>query len=82
MGVTDVKLFINEYDKIDPEFIKNLKGYFKEKYIYLKKTNKDNNEIFFDLWNSLKNNNNDFDQQAASLSILCYIFETCEVFEK
>lgn len=81
LGVNEVKLFITEYNKIDPEFIVTLESFFKEKYINLKKTNKNNNEIFFDLWNLINNNNNDFNQQAASLSILCYMFEICEVFE-
>ena len=82
LGVKDVKSFIDEFNKIDPDFILNLQSFFKEKYINLKKTNSNNNEIFFDLWNSINNNNNSFDQQAATLSILCYMFEICEVFEK
>ena len=47
-----------------------------------RKTNKDNNELFFELWNSINNDKSDFNQQAAALSILCYMFEICEVFEK
>lgn len=82
IGVKEVQKFVKDYNKIDPDFIIKLEGFFKEKYINLKKTNKDNNEIFLDLWNSINKEHNNFDQQAAALSILCYMFENCEVFEK
>lgn len=81
-GVKEVKKFIKDFNKFNPEFVSDLKFLFKEKYLNLKKTNNDNNEIFFDLWNDLSNNYHSFNQQAASLSLLCYMFESCEVFEK
>lgn len=78
----EVKSFVTEMDKVDKKFIIKLKSFFKEKYLELKEKYDDNDEIFFELWEYIKKDSNSFIEDAAALSVLCYMFELCEVFEK
>ena len=82
MKTYEVKSFVTEMDKIDKKFINNLKSFFKDKYLELKEENNNNDEIFLELWDYIKNDSYSFSENAAALSVLCYMFELCEVFEK
>lgn len=78
----EVKSFVTEMDKIDKKFIINLKSFFKDKYLELKEKYDNNDEIFLELWDYIRSDSNSFSEDAAALSVLCYMFELCEVFEK
>ena len=82
MKTYEVKSFVTEMDKLDKNFINRLKSFFKVKYLELKEKYDDNDEIFLELWNYIKKDTNSFIEEAAALSVLCYMFELCEVFEK
>lgn len=82
MKTYEVKSFVTEMDKLDKNFINRLKSFFKVKYLELKEKYDDNDEIFLELWNYIKKDANSFIEEAAALSVLCYMFELCEVFEK
>lgn len=82
MKTYEVKSFVTEMDKLDKNFINRLKSFFKVKYLKLKEKYDDNDEIFLELWNYIKKDANSFIEEAAALSVLCYMFELCEVFEK
>lgn len=78
----EVKSFVSEMDKVDKKFIISLKSFFKDKYLELKEKHDDNDGIFLELWDYIKNDSYSFSENAAALSVLCYMFELCEVFEK
>lgn len=82
MKTYEVKSFVTEMDKLDKNFINRLKSFFKVKYLELKEKYEDNDEIFLELWDYIKKDTNSFIEEAAALSVLCYMFELCEVFEK
>ena len=82
MRTYEVKSFVTEMDKVDKKFITSLKSFFKDKYLELKEECDNNDEIFFELWDYTKNDSKSFSENAAALSVLCYMFELCEVFEK
>ena len=82
MKTYEVKSFVTEMDKLDKNFINRLKSFFKVKYLKLKEKYDDNDEIFLELWNYIKKDANSFIEEAAALSVLCYMFELCEVFGK
>ena len=82
MKTYEVKSFVTEMDKLDKKFINKLKSFFKDKYLELKEKHDDNDEIFLELWDYIKNDSYSFSENAAALSVLCYMFELCEVFEK
>jgi hypothetical protein len=66
----------------DPRFSKTIMGKFTNKYIELKDSGIASVPIFFELWDFAANGSQDFALRAASLAILTYLFEICEVFEK
>lgn len=78
----EVKSFVTEMDKVDRKFITSLKAFFKDKYLELKTEYNNNDEIFFELWDYIKNDSYSFIENTTALSVLCYMFELCEVFEK
>ncbi|MDD6775907.1 MAG: HNH endonuclease signature motif containing protein [Methanobacteriaceae archaeon] len=82
MKTYEVKSFVTEMDKVDKKFINTLKSFFKDKYLELKEKHDDNDEIFLELWEYIQNDSYSFSENAAALSVLCYMFELCEVFEK
>ena len=79
--VTQVQDFINK--SIDVEFGENLKQGFVLEYQRLKNEEKLNGD---DLFNALldfaSGGRNEFNNKAAGLSVLVYLFENCDVFEK
>ena len=82
MKTYEVKSFVTEMDKLDKMFVNTLKSFFKDKYLELKEKCENNDEIFLELWDYIKKDSNSFSENAAALSVLCYMFELCEVFEK
>lgn len=72
--------YINRHP--DPRFSKSIMNNFSLKYLQLKQSDIDNEVIFYELWDYACNSSQDFSLKAAGLSILTYLFEICEVFEK
>lgn len=83
IGMLKIKLVKKYIDKNpDVNFGERLKQGFVNKYLELKKSDKDGDELFLDLFTFASNNSTDFKRKAAGLAVLTYFFETCEVFEK
>lgn len=84
MGMTQVNQvsdFINKYPDI--EFGERLRHGFVIEYENLKNNNGlDRDDLFHGLLDFASGGNNDFKIKAAGLSVLVYLFEKCEVFEK
>ncbi len=66
---------------LDPEFGERLKKGFVQEYTK-QKTDFSGDALFDTLLNFASGNSTDFKEMAAGLAILCYFFETCDVFEK
>ena len=67
---------------VDLYFIDEVKANFQIKYMELKNQNLDGDSIFYDLLEFAQGGTTTFAEEAASLTILCYLFELCDVFEK
>lgn len=84
MGLTQVKQvgnFINNCP--DMEFGEHLKQGFVVEYERLRNEERlRGDDLFNSLLDFASNGSNDFRNRAAGLSILVYLFEKCEVFEK
>ncbi len=77
----EVVNYLSKQAQLDAEFPERLKDGFKNKYLELKQ-NMEGDSLFYAMIEFTKNGKADFTQQAASLAILCHLFELCEVFEK
>jgi hypothetical protein len=84
MGMTQVKLVSNFIDKIpDIDFGDRLKQGFIAEYDTLKNIQfLAGDELFDALLNFASGSSQKFNERAAGLSVLVYLFEKCEVFEK
>ncbi len=77
----EVRDYLSKQAQLDIEFPEKLKNGFRDKYLEMKKT-MDGDSLFYGMMKFAENGKTDFAQQAASLAILCHLFEICEVFEK
>ena len=66
----------------DAEFGEKLKQGFVKKYKESKEKGFKGDELFDALFDSVCQNKSDFKFRAAALSVLCYFFEKCDIFEK
>lgn len=84
MGMTRVKQVAEFIDKCpDMEFGENLKLGFISEYEKLKNEEGLNgDDLFYALLDFASRKSNNFKEKAAGLSVLVYLFEKCEVFEK
>jgi hypothetical protein len=77
----EVRDYLSRQAQLDMDFPEKLKNGFKDKYLEMKKTT-DGDSLFYEMMKFAENGKTDFAQRAASLAILCHLFEICEVFEK
>jgi hypothetical protein len=86
MGMTRVRQvgeYINKQIAIDPYFSEQLKAGFVKEYERLKNEESLSGDVLFDsLLDFSAGHSSDFIQRAAGLTVLVYLFEKCEVFEK
>lgn len=78
----EVRKFLAKMEEIDVDFTVEVKNNFQSKYYELKNQNLDADSIFYDLLEFAQGGTTTFSEEAASLAILCHLFELCEVFEK
>lgn len=83
MGMARVGL-VKEYLNSNPDvhFADRLKTGLQNKYQELRNKNQGGDEIFVELFSYASNNSADFKHQSATLCILAYFFERCDIFEK
>ncbi len=67
---------------MDAEFPEKLKSGFANRYDVLVQDGFYGDELFMELMASMDNGHSDLSYQAACLSILVYLFQKCEIFEK
>lgn len=74
---------VKEYieTNLDPEFGERLKKGFVQEY-NLQKEKFSGDALFNSLLNFASGGSTDFKEMAAGLTVLCYFFEKCDVFEK
>lgn len=84
MGMTRVRQVAEFIDKCpDIEFGENLKEGFVSEYNVLKKEQGlSGDDLFYALLDFASGKSSNFKEKAAGLSVLVYLFEKCEVFEK
>lgn len=84
LGMTQVKQVAEYIEKSpDIEFGERLKEGFVVQYERLKNIEKyQGDDLFNELLDSVTGGTSDFPKRAAGLSVLVYLFEKCEVFEK
>ena len=77
-----VEMFVNQMARIYYNFPDRLSAGFVEKYNELREQGVKGDALFEALQQFACNGQRDFKFQAAGLSVLAYLFEKCEVFEK
>lgn len=82
MKTKETEDFLNDIEKRISGFSNRLSRGFKDQYDDLKSEGLNGDEIFESLFDFATNGSPDFDRQTAGLSVLSYLFEKCEVFEK
>jgi hypothetical protein len=86
MGMTQVRQvasFIDKITTIDSDFTDRLITGFVSEYQRLRNEENEKGDALFErLLEFSSAGSNDFKQRAAGLSVLVYLFEKCEVFEK
>jgi hypothetical protein len=86
IGMTQVKQvsdFIDKMNAIDMKFTERLITGFVNEYNRLKNEEHETGDVLFDrLFDFSCKGLSDFKYRAAGLSVLVYLFERCEVFEK
>jgi len=82
LGLARTKL-VKEYieTNLDPEFGERLKKGFVQEY-NLQKEKFNGDALFDSLLNFASGGSTNFKEMAAGLTVLCYFFEKCDVFEK
>ena len=78
----EVNDFVADFAKRVPDFPERLSHGFVTKYDELKTQGLDGDALFEELHLFASSNKTDFGSQSAGLSVLVYLFEKCEVFEK
>ncbi len=78
----EVENFVMSMAKLYPDFPERLKSGFVEEYNKLRSQGFEGDSLFMALREFAGMRSNDFKIQAAGLSVLCYLFDKCEVFEK
>jgi hypothetical protein len=79
---TEVRNFLVEISRGDQFFNEKLKKKFQSEYNKFRQQNLEGDELFEAMLNFAQQGTTTFPEQAASLAILCYLFELCEVFER
>lgn len=77
-----VEDYIRSEAKTDPKFPERLKAGFVNEYRRLHNFMGLGNELFFALVEFAESGDQRFERRAASLAVLVYFFEKCEVFER
>jgi len=67
---------------VELEFGNKLRAGFVNEYLDLKSKGFVNDSLFYELWDFARGGSNDPKTNAASLAVITYFFESCEVFEK
>jgi len=77
-----VQEYIQSKVDTDYEFPEVLKAGFLSEYYSLFATGLRGDDLFQGLREFASGNRSSFERQAAGLAVLCYLFQTCEVFER
>lgn len=80
--IKEVSDFCQIINQTDIYFTDNLKFHFQNEYLKLKNQDLDADSIFYELLNFAQRGTTAQSERAASLVVLCYLFQICEVFEK
>jgi hypothetical protein len=81
MQTTEVEKYLTKHP--DSQFGERLKSKFISVYEKLRKEEGlQGDDLFMGLFQFATNGRMNYREQAAALSVLVYLFETCEVFEK
>ncbi|MGB9937293.1 MAG: HNH endonuclease [Methanobacterium sp.] len=81
-GGEEVRKFFNDKKNDDPHFPDIITLGFQKKYLELKSQGFAEDMLFKEMVKFAEGGTKNNVQQAASLAILCHLFELCEVFEK
>ena len=78
----EVGSFVKEMSKTDPSFPEKLSNGFVKKYKELRESGLESDYLFEALHDYASGGFHSFDEKAAGLAVLVYLFEICEIFEK
>ena len=82
MQANEVRNLIENFAKINfPDVAEKLKSALNHEYNRLTSQGVRGNDLFEQLHKFSSCNNADYKRQMAGLAVLCYFFETCDVFE-
>jgi len=74
--------FLASFARVDPDFPERIKAGFVQEYRQLSVRGVEGDALFEALRDFAAMGRRDFRYQAAGLTVLCYLFEACEVFEQ
>jgi hypothetical protein len=77
----EVESFVQSVARMDPHFPERLKTGFVTRYNDFLAEGVDGDVLFNTLHDFSSSSSCNFDRQSAGLGVLCYLFQTCEVFE-
>jgi hypothetical protein len=78
----EVHQFVEHVATLDPDFPQRLKAGFVSEYNRLRASGLWGDALFLDLCNFSSGGSQEIKRKAAGLTVLAYLFECCEVFEK
>ena len=83
LGVAnDVKSFVEQEAMIDSDFPLRLKGGFQTQYLELRKLNLAGDDLFEGMCEFAQRGLRKPQETSASIAVVVYLFEACEIFEK
>jgi hypothetical protein len=77
----EVEAFIQSFSHVDSHFPERLKVGFVRRYNEFRAREICGDALFESLQDVASGGSSNFERQAAGLSVLCYLFQKCEVFE-
>ena len=77
----EVEAFVESVVRLDDRFPERLRAAFVTQYVQYRQRGLDGDALFLALHDFASAGSNSFERQAAGLSVLCYLFQKCEVFE-
>ncbi|MCB9551940.1 MAG: hypothetical protein H6705_08660 [Myxococcales bacterium] len=82
MRTPEVSAYLVHHAALDPDFPERLKARFVDEYRQLAEQRLAGDDLFEALFAFAAQGATRFQLHAAALAVLCYLFETCEVFER
>lgn len=82
MRTFEVQAYLVHHATLDPDFPERLKARFVDEYRRLRDKRVEGDALFAAVFEFAAQGAASFELRAAALAVVCYLFETCELFER